>query len=112
MSLQIHHIISTKTGFTRNFVIRPSFRLASSKSAGHSHGNSHNQKKVYPSSAAALGVIPNGSKVLIGGFGACGLPENLIKALKASGAKDLVTVSNNLQGRYKCIAHSFIRLLQ
>jgi 3-oxoacid CoA-transferase subunit A len=55
-------------------------------------------KKVYPSATSAIGQIPDGSTVLIGGFGPCGTPNNLILALKESGAKELTTVSNNLQG--------------
>lgn len=43
----------------------------------------------------AVSGIPDGSTVLIGGFGVCGLPENLIAALKKHGAKNLTLVSNN-----------------
>jgi len=52
--------------------------------------------KVFPDAAAALkGVVRDGITLMCGGFGACGIPENLIDALHASGVKDLTVVSNN-----------------
>jgi 3-oxoacid CoA-transferase subunit A len=52
--------------------------------------------KVYPDAAAALdGVIQEGMTLMCGGFGACGIPENLIDALHASGVGNLTVVSNN-----------------
>ncbi|SFK32917.1 3-oxoacid CoA-transferase subunit A [Pseudovibrio ascidiaceicola] len=52
--------------------------------------------KVYPSAAAALeGLTFDGMTVMAGGFGLCGIPENLIIALRDSGAKDLTAISNN-----------------
>jgi 3-oxoacid CoA-transferase len=51
--------------------------------------------KVYPSATAAVADIKDGSKVCVGGFGVCGIPENLIDALSKQGAKDLTCVSNN-----------------
>lgn len=39
--------------------------------------------------------IPDGAKLLVGGFGLCGIPENLIGAVLKHGAKDLTVVSNN-----------------
>ncbi|WP_374673769.1 CoA transferase subunit A [Ideonella sp.] len=52
--------------------------------------------KVYPSAAAALeGVVRDGQLMAVGGFGLCGIPEALIDALQASGAKDLTVISNN-----------------
>jgi acyl CoA:acetate/3-ketoacid CoA transferase alpha subunit len=55
-------------------------------------------KKVFPSSLSALSDIPHGATVLFGGFGPCGAAENLMRALKEAGPKDLVVISNNLQG--------------
>ncbi len=53
-------------------------------------------KKVYADAAAALhGVVKDGMMLMCGGFGACGIPENLIAALHASGVKNLTVVSNN-----------------
>ena len=52
--------------------------------------------KVYPDAASALrGVVKEGMTLMCGGFGACGIPENLIDALHASGIGDLTVVSNN-----------------
>merc|ERR1719427_1388110 len=48
-----------------------------------------------PSADEAVRDIPSGSKLLVGGFGLCGIPENLIGGLVKSGAKDLTVVSNN-----------------
>jgi 3-oxoacid CoA-transferase subunit A len=54
------------------------------------------QGKVYPSAVAALeGVARDGITVMSGGFGLCGIPENLIEALRDSGVKNLTVVSNN-----------------
>lgn len=39
--------------------------------------------------------IPHGAKLLVGGFGLCGIPENLIDGLLKTGKKDLTCVSNN-----------------
>ncbi len=53
-------------------------------------------EKVFPNAAAALeGVAQDGMTVLAGGFGLCGIPENLITALRDSGVKDLTVISNN-----------------
>jgi len=43
----------------------------------------------------AVSDIPNGAKLLVGGFGLCGIPENLINSLLKTGVKDLTAVSNN-----------------
>ncbi|MCA3217395.1 MAG: CoA transferase subunit A [Pseudomonadota bacterium] len=53
-------------------------------------------RKIYPSAAAALdGIVRDGQLLAVGGFGLCGIPEALIEALRASGAKNLTVVSNN-----------------
>lgn len=51
--------------------------------------------KIYSSAATALEGVKDGMTILVGGFGLCGIPENLITALKDSGAKGLTCVSNN-----------------
>lgn len=52
--------------------------------------------KVYPSAAEALkDIVADGQTVAVGGFGLCGIPEQLIIALRDSGVKDLTAVSNN-----------------
>jgi 3-oxoacid CoA-transferase len=53
-------------------------------------------QKVYPSAAAALqGLVRDNIMIAAGGFGLCGIPENLIQALVDSGAKGLTIVGNN-----------------
>lgn len=56
-----------------------------------------NLSKVYASAEEAVKDIPSGSTLMVGGFGLCGIPENLIGALKqrANDCKDLTVVSNN-----------------
>ncbi|MGA7853257.1 MAG: CoA transferase subunit A [Candidatus Acidiferrales bacterium] len=44
---------------------------------------------------AAIDAIHDGATILLGGFGLCGIPENLIGALRRRGSKDLTLVSNN-----------------
>ena len=52
--------------------------------------------KVYESPASALaGIVQDGMSVAVGGFGLCGIPEQLIMALRDSGARELTCVSNN-----------------
>ena len=52
--------------------------------------------KVYKTAAAALdGLCADGITVMSGGFGLCGIAENLIAALRDSGAQDLTVISNN-----------------
>src|SRR5271155_5938850 len=56
----------------------------------------NSSSKVYADAAAALrGVVQDGMTLMCGGFGACGIPENLIDALHASGVRNLTVVSNN-----------------
>ena len=53
-------------------------------------------KKVYPDAKAALaGLLNDGMLICCGGFGLCGIPETLIKAIRDSGVKNLTVVSNN-----------------
>ncbi|MGA8220601.1 MAG: CoA transferase subunit A [Candidatus Acidiferrales bacterium] len=44
---------------------------------------------------AAVATIQDGATILLGGFGLCGIPENLIAALRRKGSKNLTLVSNN-----------------
>ena len=53
-------------------------------------------EKQYKDAAAALeGVVFDGMTVMAGGFGLCGIPENLITALHKTGVKDITVISNN-----------------
>lgn len=51
--------------------------------------------RFYDDPVAAVKDIPDGSTILVGGFGLCGIPENLIGALLKTGVKGLTAVSNN-----------------
>lgn len=52
--------------------------------------------KIYKTAHAALeGLCHDGMTVMSGGFGLCGIAENLIAALRDSGAKELTVISNN-----------------
>jgi len=52
--------------------------------------------KVYPNAQSALeGLVFDGMTIMSGGFGLCGISENLILALRDSGVKDITVISNN-----------------
>ncbi len=52
--------------------------------------------KLYPSARAALdGIVRDGQLLAVGGFGLCGIPEQLIDALRDSGVRELTVISNN-----------------
>lgn len=52
--------------------------------------------KTLPSADAAVADIPSGATLMLGGFGLCGIPENLIAALIRRNLKNLHTISNNM----------------
>jgi 3-oxoacid CoA-transferase subunit A len=52
--------------------------------------------KVFASADEAVADIDDGATVMVGGFGLCGIPENLIHALVKKGTKNLNTISNNV----------------
>jgi 3-oxoacid CoA-transferase subunit A len=53
-------------------------------------------KKVFQDAKAALeGVLFDGMTIMSGGFGLCGIPENLIAAIRESGVRALTVISNN-----------------
>ncbi len=51
--------------------------------------------KTVASAAEAVSRVKDGATIMLGGFGVCGVPENLVAALLDGGAKDLTLVSNN-----------------
>jgi 3-oxoacid CoA-transferase subunit A len=51
--------------------------------------------KVVASADEAIHDICDGATIMIGGFGLCGIPENLVRALVRKGVKNLTTISNN-----------------
>ncbi len=53
--------------------------------------------KIRPDSSSALeGALRDGMSLVVGGFGLCGVPENLLRRVVASGIKDLVVISSNM----------------
>jgi 3-oxoacid CoA-transferase subunit A len=53
-------------------------------------------RKIYADAKSALeGLTFDGMTIMSGGFGLCGIPENLIAALRDSGVRDLTVISNN-----------------
>jgi 3-oxoacid CoA-transferase subunit A len=53
-------------------------------------------KKVVANADEAVRDIQDGATIMVGGFGLCGIPENLIDALVRRGVKNLTTISNNV----------------
>ena len=51
--------------------------------------------KVLADAGEAVARIPDGASIMMGGFGLCGIPEQLIAALHGLGTKDLTVISNN-----------------
>jgi 3-oxoacid CoA-transferase subunit A len=51
--------------------------------------------KVVASADEAIRDLQDGASILVGGFGLCGIPENLIAAVVRKGVKNLTTISNN-----------------
>jgi 3-oxoacid CoA-transferase subunit A len=52
--------------------------------------------KVVANADEAVRDVPDGATIMVGGFGLCGIPENLIAALAKKGVKKLTTISNNV----------------
>lgn len=70
--------------------------------------------KIYPDAQAAMaGITFDGMTVAAGGFGLCGVPVDLVLALKASNAKDLTVIGNNVgcddHGMWHVLANGQIR---
>jgi len=51
--------------------------------------------KIFPSAEAAVTDIFDGATIMVGGFGLCGIPENLIEAVRVRGVGNLIVISNN-----------------
>jgi 3-oxoacid CoA-transferase subunit A len=51
--------------------------------------------KVFPNAEAAIADVKDGATIMVGGFGLCGIPENLIEAVRRKGVKNLTVISNN-----------------
>ena len=53
------------------------------------------KQKIVPSLDAAVADIPDGARIMFGGFGGAGFPNNLIQALSRKGVKEITAISNN-----------------
>ncbi|MEX2103775.1 MAG: CoA transferase subunit A [Bacilli bacterium] len=53
------------------------------------------RSKIFANTAEAIKDVKNGSTKMAGGFGLCGIPENLIRALRDAGTRNLTVISNN-----------------
>ncbi len=51
--------------------------------------------KLFPNADAAIADIPDGATIMVGGFGLCGIPENLIAAVRRKKIQNLTVISNN-----------------
>jgi 3-oxoadipate CoA-transferase alpha subunit len=53
------------------------------------------KQKTFPSLDAAVGDVLDGARIMFGGFGGAGFPNNLIQALARKGTKNITAISNN-----------------
>ena len=53
------------------------------------------KQKLFPSVDAAVADVPDGARIMFGGFGGAGFPNNLIQALARKGTKNITAISNN-----------------
>jgi 3-oxoacid CoA-transferase A subunit len=53
------------------------------------------KQKIYSDIDAIVADIPDGARIMFGGFGGAGFPNNLIQALERKGTKDIIAISNN-----------------
>src|SRR5262245_4314093 len=76
-------------GRTRNLTIRVERQISCLAQGAAPYSRTYCQgfcmNKVSPSVEEAIADIPDGATLLVGGFGLCGIPENLIRALRDSG---------------------------
>lgn len=97
MSLLLH-ILNFKYSFSNVTTIR---RITGSRNLLHTSpwrrllSSSTESKKIYRSSFEALEGLQDNMTVLFGGFGVCGIPENLITAVKQKGVQNITAVSND-----------------
>jgi 3-oxoadipate CoA-transferase alpha subunit len=59
------------------------------------HAEVFMKQKIFPSLDAAVADVPDGARIMFGGFGGAGFPNNLIQALARKGTKNITAISNN-----------------
>lgn len=59
------------------------------------HRNHCRFSKIYYDASKAIEGIKDGSNILVGGFGFCGVPMNLVNAVRLSGVKGITITSNS-----------------
>jgi 3-oxoacid CoA-transferase subunit A len=85
---------------TRNSKLETQIAPAAQSSAAHCDApegrySKPNWSKVVANAVDAVKDIPDGATIMMGGFGLCAIPENLIEALRQRGTKNLTVISNN-----------------
>jgi 3-oxoadipate CoA-transferase alpha subunit len=53
------------------------------------------KQKIFPTLDAAVADVPDGARIMFGGFGGAGFPNNLIQALARKGTQNITAISNN-----------------
>ena len=59
------------------------------------HADVFMKQKIFPNVDAAVADVPDGARIMFGGFGGAGFPNNLIQALARKGTKNITAISNN-----------------
>jgi acyl-CoA hydrolase len=73
--------------FRTTRAISSQLSAAASMRSALRHKSSQGSNKIYASAMEAIKDIKDGATLCVGGFGLCGIPENLIAALKETGVK-------------------------
>lgn len=75
--------------------MRYTHRWATCRSSTNSVSNTRPCEQDLPNADAAVTDVSDGASILVGGFGLCGIPENLIEAVRRKGIHNLTLISNN-----------------
>jgi 3-oxoacid CoA-transferase subunit A len=75
--------------------LEPGRRMEDTGSLTVTAGGSMAGKVVNDATTALAGLLFDGMTIMSGGFGLCGIPENLIDAIKLAGTRELTVISNN-----------------
>jgi 3-oxoacid CoA-transferase A subunit len=59
------------------------------------HADVFMKQKIFPNVDAAVADVPDGARIMFGGFGGAGFPNNLIQAVARKGTKKITAISNN-----------------